>query len=58
MPSFRVVKTTQNMSRVICGKQGVVSFRIRFLYLGALNKLGRKKRVNTILYNKRVLLIF
>ena len=62
MPSFQVVKTTPKQAkRKYVARhpwKGAVSFRIRFLYLGALNRLGWKQ-INTILDNKQqVLVIF
>ena len=61
MLSFQVVGTTQKQTKRKYDARylwkGAVSYRILFLYLGALNRLGRKRRINTILDNKQRVLV-
>ena len=53
MLSFQVTGTTQKQAKRKYDARylwkGAVSYYIFFLYLGALNRLGRKQRINTIL---------
>ena len=58
---MEVIRTTQKQAKRKYDARylwkGAVSYRILFLYLGALNRQGRKQRINTILDNKQRVLV-